>query len=120
MFALAAVVVATLCGSSGCFGTTMLPFQGSADLIWSLRYPHAMSAFVVGALLALAGAPAKRRLILTGVMIASGFGALITLMLSLACDNALRCAVARYTSWCGVTLIYLTKIKILIRAIRFN
>lgn len=90
MFALAAVVVATLCGSSGCFGTTMLPFQGSADLIWSLRYPHAMSAFVVGALLALAGAPAKRRLILTGVMIASGFGALITLMLSLACDNALR------------------------------
>ena len=172
LFALAALIVATLCGSSGCFGMGMLPFQGSADLIWSLRYPRAMSAFVVGALLALAGAlmqvllrnpladpyvlgvsggaaagamglmlatpallaagigwragwsvhvgalagalfavgllftlargallglrpaiagaPASIRLILTGVMIASGFGALITLMLSLASDNTLR------------------------------
>jgi iron complex transport system permease protein len=171
LLALASVVAGTLCGSSGCFGSRALPWQG-IDVIWSLRYPRALTAFAVGGLLALAGAlmqvllrnpladpyvlgvsggaaagamgmmlatpmlvaagigwhagwsvhagalagalaavallfllargallgttsagvgaPTGIRLILTGVMIASGFGALITLMLSLAPDNTLR------------------------------
>ena len=171
LFALAAVAAATSCGSSGCLGRGMLSPQ-DADVVWALRYPRALSAFAVGALLALAGAlmqvllrnpladpyvlgvsggaaagamgmllatpallaadlgwragwsvhagaligalsavallfflargallgiapatvgaPASIRLILTGVMIATGFGAIITLMLSLAPDNTLR------------------------------
>lgn len=171
LLALASVAAAMLCGSSGCFGSSTLPFQG-VDVIWSLRYPRALTAFAVGGLLALAGAlmqvllrnpladpyvlgvsggaaagamgmmlatpalvaagigwqagwsvhagalagalaavallfvlarsallgpgtpgagaPTGIRLILTGVMIASGFGAVITLMLSLAPDNTLR------------------------------
>lgn len=171
MLALAALVAATLCGSSGCVGSNNFPAP-SADALWNLRYPRALSAFGVGALLAIAGAlmqvllrnpladpyvlgvsggaaagamgmllatpalvsagvgwqaswsvhvgaligallavgllfllaqgalrgvrPAvvaassSIRLILTGVMIASGFGALITLMLSLAPDSTLR------------------------------
>ena len=173
LLALAAVSAAALCGSSGCLRVDGMPAI-EANVIWQLRYPRALSAFAVGALLALAGALmqvllrnpladpyvlgvsggaaagamgmllatpallgagfgwrsewsvhlgaligalaaigllfllARRalfglgpvsmiaagsggvRLILTGVMIASGFGAVITLMLSIAPDNTLR------------------------------
>lgn len=171
ILAMAAVTAAALCGSSGCFSIEGV-LQGSADTVWALRYPRAVSAFTVGGLLALAGAlmqvllrnpladpyvlgvsggaaagamgmmlgtpvligagigwqagwsvhvgalagalaavallfllargalfglkpaiagaPTGIRLILTGVMIASGFGAVITLMLSIAPDNTLR------------------------------
>ncbi|MBC7413324.1 MAG: iron ABC transporter permease [Herminiimonas sp.] len=173
LLAALAVAAAASCGSSGCLRADNLP-AATADVIWQLRYPRALSAFAVGALLALAGALmqvllsnpladpyvlgvsggaaagamgmllatpvliaagfgwrsewsvhlgaligalaaigllfllARRtlfgigqtsllapgsggvRLILTGVMIASGFGAVITLMLSIAPDNTLR------------------------------
>ncbi|MEC5216913.1 iron complex transport system permease protein [Actimicrobium sp. GrIS 1.19] len=149
-----ALAAAIACGSSGCF-------SGSADLLWALRLPRALSAFAVGGLLALAGAlmqvllrnpladpyvlgvsggaatgamvamllapvalaawsthlgaglgallatvllfglargsmlqvhsaDSGVRLILTGVMIAAGFGACMTLMLSIAPDASLR------------------------------
>ena len=149
-----ALAAAVACGSSGCF-------SGSADILWVLRLPRALSAFAVGGLLALAGALMQIllrnpladpyvlgvsggaaagamlamllapvaltvwsahagalagallatallfglarnallrlhaavsgiRLILTGVMIAAGFGALMTLLLSLAPDARLR------------------------------
>ncbi|MFT5588170.1 MAG: iron complex transport system permease protein [Bradyrhizobium sp.] len=149
-----AMGLAVACGSTGCF-------SGSADILWALRLPRALSAFAVGGLLALAGAlmqvllrnpladpyvlgvsggaaagamtamllaPAALlawsahlgalagallatgllfglargamlhlsggssgiRLILTGVMIAAGFGACMTLMLTLAPDARLR------------------------------
>ena len=148
------LTVALGCGSSGCFSST-------AEVVWGLRLPRALSAFSVGGLLALAGAlmqvllrnpladpyilgvsggaavgamlalllaPAAFivtsthigalggailsiallfglareavlwsdatnsgiRLVLTGVMIAAGFGACITLMLSVAPDGRLR------------------------------
>lgn len=156
--ALLAVTVSALCGSTGC--------SASDDaIVWLLRVPRVSAAFVVGALLALAGAlmqvllrnpladpyvlglsggaasgallammagaglglaadaaagvgsaagaalallllfalvrqPLRRvpvsalaaghRMILTGVMIASGFGAVITLVLSIAPDTKLR------------------------------
>ena len=47
--ALASLVAAVACGSSGCL-------VGSADVFWALRLPRALSAFAVGALLSLAGA----------------------------------------------------------------
>ncbi len=156
----AAILLASLCGSSGCF----LPSQAD-DLLWQLRLPRALSAFAVGGLLALAGAlmqlllrnpladpyvlgvsggaatgamlfswlaplslaayamqlgalagallatallfglarralmgltpalsasPSGVRLILTGVMLSAGFGALMTLLLSLAPEGQLR------------------------------
>ena len=152
--ALASLLAAVACGSSGCLA-------GSADIFWGLRLPRALSAFAVGGLLSLAGAlmqvllrnpladpyvlgvsggaaagamlamllaPAALavwsahagalvgavlatgllfvlargallsgqaavagvRLILTGVMIAAGFGAVMTLLLSLAPDARLR------------------------------
>jgi iron complex transport system permease protein len=46
-----AIGVAVLCGSTGCF----MPGVQS-DILWQLRLPRALSAFAVGALLALAGA----------------------------------------------------------------
>lgn len=55
LLALASVAAAMLCGSSGCYGSSTLPLQG-VDVIWSLRYPRALTAFAVGGLLALAGA----------------------------------------------------------------
>jgi len=158
--AVLAVTAATLCGSAGC------GWPAASDaLLTALRLPRALAAFVVGALLALAGAlmqvllrnpladpyvlglsggaaagalaallaaahfglgrdgaaavgavagallalalllallrralrqlsatpfAVSHRLILTGVMIAAGFGALITLMLTLAPDAQLR------------------------------
>lgn len=156
----AAILFASLCGSSGCF----FPTQAD-DLLWQLRLPRALSAFAVGGLLALAGAliqlllrnpladpyvlgvsggaatgamlfswlaplslavyamqvgalagallatallfglarralmgltpalsasPSGVRLILTGVMISAGFGALMTLLLSLSPEGQLR------------------------------
>ncbi len=158
LLAAMAFAASTLCGSSGCFAPA-----AQSDLLWDLRFPRTMSAFIVGGLLALAGALMQLllrnplaepyilgvsggaavgamsllmlfplaawsmhagaflgallatgllfglahrallrlspggtasssgvRLILTGVMIASGFGALITLMLSLTPDTQLR------------------------------
>lgn len=156
----AALAAALACGSTGC---RLFPLDD--PVIWALRLPRALAAFVVGGLLALAGALMQvllrnpladpyvlglsggsaagalaamlaagmlgysrdgaagigavigavlalallfgllrqslrqvsatpfvlsHRLILTGVMIAAGFGALITLMLSLAPDAQLR------------------------------
>ncbi len=152
--AITALAGAVACGSTGCF-------SGSDEIIWTLRFPRAVSAFAVGGLLSLAGAlmqvllrnpladpyvlgvsggaaagamlamllaPAALavwsahagalagallatgllfglargallrlgtpvsgiRLILTGVMIAAGFGAIMTLLLSLAPDARLR------------------------------
>ena len=43
------LVAALACGSSGCFSL-------SAEMVWGLRLPRALSAFAVGGLLALAGA----------------------------------------------------------------
>lgn len=158
--AVAAILIASLCGSSGCFLTAQ-----TDGLLWQLRLPRALSAFAVGGLLALAGAlmqlllrnpladpyvlgvsggaasgamlfswlaplslaayamqlgalagallatallfglarralmgitpalsasPSGVRLILTGVMISAGFGALMTLLLSLAPEGQLR------------------------------
>lgn len=161
LMGLLAFALAVMCGSSGCstgFGS------GASGMLWELRLPRALSAFAVGALLALAGAlmqlllrnpladpyvlgvsggaasgalgllllvpaawagwamhlgallgallatgllfglarrallrvtPALAatsgvRLILTGVMIAAGFGALLTLIMSMTPDTRLR------------------------------
>ncbi len=157
---MAALGTAVWCGGSGCSIDA-----ASSDILWQLRLPRALSAFVVGGLLALAGAlmqlllrnpladpyvlgisggaatgamamswlapaalatvglplgafggallatallfglarralmgltpalassPSGVRLILTGVMISAGFGALMSLMLSLAPEGQLR------------------------------
>ncbi len=154
--ALLAMALAVACGSTGCSAF-------ASDIVWQLRLPRALSAFAVGALLALSGAlmqvllrnpladpyvlgvsggaaagamlalvffpalawslqagalagallslmlllalagraalgtagtgataPAGVRLILTGVMIAAAFGALLSTMLAMAPDNAMR------------------------------
>ncbi|WP_197034843.1 iron ABC transporter permease [Herbaspirillum sp. RV1423] len=158
-----ALVLAGMCGSTGC----LRPGGDSADaaMLLQLRVPHALTAFTVGALLAMAGAlmqvllrnplaepyvlgvsggsaagalvatlaagyaslprqniaavgavmgaglavillfglvgkslrrlplspmAAGHRLLLTGVMLAAGFGAVITLVLTLAADSQLR------------------------------
>lgn len=160
LLAIAALTAAVACGSTGC-----RPFPLNQEMILALRLPRALAAFVVGGLLALAGALMQvllrnpladpyvlglsggaaagalaavlaagyfgfardgatgvgaalgagaalallfgllrqsmrrlsvapfavgHRMILTGVMIAAGFGALITLMLTLAPDAQLR------------------------------
>lgn len=156
-----ALALASACGSTGCLGSA----GGDTAMLLQLRVPRALTAFVVGALLALAGAlmqvllrnplaepyvlgvsggsaagallamllaasggfarhhlaiagallgaalavsllfgltgkslrsvplspmAAGNRLLLTGVMLAAGFGAVITLVLTLAADAQLR------------------------------
>ncbi len=49
--ALCAMVLASLCGGSGCFFPS-----SSVDVVWQLRVPRALSAFAVGGALALSGA----------------------------------------------------------------
>ena len=49
--AMLVMVLASLCGGSGCF----IP-SSSADVFWQLRVPRALSAFAVGGSLALSGA----------------------------------------------------------------
>ena len=49
--AMAALGTAVWCGGSGCSIDA-----ASSDILWQLRLPRALSAFVVGGLLALAGA----------------------------------------------------------------
>jgi iron complex transport system permease protein len=46
-----ALALTMLCGSSGCFSSAL-----PAEVVWELRFPRAMSAYAVGALLAVAGA----------------------------------------------------------------
>lgn len=161
VLALATLLLAAACGSSGC----LTPARADAAMLLQLRVPRVLTAFVVGALLAMAGAllqvllrnplaepyvlgvsggaaagalsamllagaigvarqnlagvgaltgaavamlllfglagrslrrlslsplAAGHRLLLTGVMLAAGFGAVITLALTLAGDNQLR------------------------------
>ena len=163
LLAALALAAATLCGSTGCLRASMAP--DSVALLLSLRVPRALTAFAVGALLALAGALmqvllrnpladpyvlglsggsaagallamlgalhlgwsphqaaapgalagaalaillllglvrgslrhlavspllSSQRLLLTGVMLAAGFGAVISLVLSIAPDSQLR------------------------------
>lgn len=163
LLAMLAFVLSSVCGSTGCLNLS----DGSSDvaMLLQLRVPRALTAFVVGALLAMAGAlmqvllrnplaepyvlgvsggsaagallamllavstsfgrqnvsaigavmgaalavallfgltgkslrrlplspmAAGNRLLLTGVMLATGFGAVITLVLTLAADSQLR------------------------------
>ena len=61
LLAAMAFAASTLCGSSGCFAPA-----AQSDLLWDLRFPRTMSAFIVGGLLALAGA------LVTGCLISHG------------------------------------------------
>ena len=49
--ATAAILLAGLCGATGC----SIP-ASTSDVLWQLRMPRALSAFAVGASLSLAGA----------------------------------------------------------------